>query len=108
MIYTTIVCHASFFLFCRFAQNRNNAKCRDLVNEGALKGNNPADVVHQCDLIFSCVSDGPALKDLVYGNCGVLQSIGPGKRFVDLSTVSIAYNVCILEIYKILCNVRNI
>lgn len=54
-----------------------------------MKGNDPADVVQQCDLIFSCVSDGPALKDLVYGNCGVLQAIGPGKRFVDLSTVSI-------------------
>ena len=70
-------------------QNRNSARCRELVNEGALKGADPAEVVQSCDLVFSCVSDGPALKDLVFGNCGVLQGIGPGKVGIGPGKVDI-------------------
>ncbi len=34
------------------------------MKEGALKGNSPAEVVGQCDITFSCVSDPQALKDV--------------------------------------------
>ena len=34
------------------------------MKEGALKGNSPAEVVMQCDMTFSCVSDPAALKDV--------------------------------------------
>ena len=34
------------------------------MKEGALKGNSPAEVVNQCDITFSCVSDPTALKDV--------------------------------------------
>jgi len=67
--------------------NRTPAKCRDFVKQGALKANSPAEVVQGCDITFSSVSDPSALKDLVFGNCGVLQGIGPGKAYVDMSTV---------------------
>ena len=36
------------------------------MKEGALKGNSPAEVVAQCDITFSCVSDPTALKDVSY------------------------------------------
>jgi len=35
------------------------------------------------------VSDPTALRDLVYGNSGVLQGIGPGRGYVDMSTVDV-------------------
>ena len=34
------------------------------MKEGALKGNSPSEVVAQCDITFSCVSDPTALKDV--------------------------------------------
>ncbi|KAI0210115.1 hypothetical protein LSAT2_005119 [Lamellibrachia satsuma] len=63
--------------------------CREFVKIGALKGNSPSEVITSCDMTFSCVSDPSALKDLVFGNCGVLQGIGPGKAYIDMSTVDV-------------------
>ncbi|KAL3878962.1 hypothetical protein ACJMK2_031286 [Sinanodonta woodiana] len=67
--------------------NRTIVKCREFVKAGALKGNSPAEVVQSCDITFSCVSDSSAVKDLVFGNAGVLQGISPGKCYVEMSTI---------------------
>ncbi|ELU08924.1 hypothetical protein CAPTEDRAFT_178346 [Capitella teleta] len=69
--------------------NRTPSKCREFVKEGALKATSPAEVIQDCDITFSCVSDPTALKDLVFGNCGVLQGICQGKAYVDMSTVDV-------------------
>ncbi|OWF45280.1 putative oxidoreductase GLYR1 isoform X2 [Mizuhopecten yessoensis] len=67
--------------------NRTALKCREFVKAGALKGNNPAEVIQNCDITFSCVADSTAVKDLVFGNSGVLQGITKGKCFVEMSTI---------------------
>uniref|UniRef100_H2YMD2 Cytokine-like nuclear factor N-PAC n=1 Tax=Ciona savignyi TaxID=51511 RepID=H2YMD2_CIOSA len=67
--------------------NRNASRCKPLVEAGAKQGNSPADVVQQCDITFSCVSDSDAVRDLVIGNQGVLQGISSGKGYIELSTV---------------------
>ncbi|XP_069129236.1 cytokine-like nuclear factor N-PAC [Argopecten irradians] len=67
--------------------NRTALKCREFVKAGALKGNNPAEVIQSCDITFSCVADSTAVKDLVFGNSGVLQGITKGKCFVEMSTI---------------------
>ncbi|XP_060080079.1 uncharacterized protein LOC132559473 isoform X2 [Ylistrum balloti] len=67
--------------------NRTALKCREFVKAGALKGNNPAEVIQRCDITFSCVADSTAVKDLVFGNSGVLQGITKGKCFVEMSTI---------------------
>ncbi|XP_078496004.1 uncharacterized protein LOC100180692 isoform X2 [Ciona intestinalis] len=67
--------------------NREPSKCKSLVALGAKEGSSPCDVVQQCDIIFSCVSDSDAVRDLVLGNQGVLQGISSGKGYVELSTV---------------------
>jgi 3-hydroxyisobutyrate dehydrogenase-like beta-hydroxyacid dehydrogenase len=69
--------------------NRTSGKCRDFVKDGALHGNSPCEVVQSCDITFSCVSDPTALKDLVFGNSGVLQGISQNKAYVDMSTVDV-------------------
>lgn len=76
--------------------NRTASKCREFIKEGALKGNNPSEVVQSCDITFACVSDTAALKDIVFGNCGVLQGISQGKSFVNMSTTDVesAHDVC--------------
>jgi len=67
--------------------NRTATKCREFVKAGALKGNNPADVVQSCDITFTCVADSTAVRDITFGNMGVLDGISKGKCYVEMSTV---------------------
>ncbi|KAK7097626.1 hypothetical protein V1264_004574 [Littorina saxatilis] len=60
---------------------------REFAKAGAFRGNNPADVVQSCDITFTCVSDSVAVRDVVFGNQGVLQGISKGKCYVEMSTV---------------------
>ncbi|XP_053326973.1 cytokine-like nuclear factor N-PAC isoform X3 [Spea bombifrons] len=65
----------------------DSVKCDLFIQEGALLGRTPAEVVSTCDITFACVADPKAAKDLVLGPSGVLQGIRPGKCYVDMSTV---------------------
>lgn len=67
--------------------NRTPSKCKDFVKAGATKVTTPADVVASSDVTFSCLSDPTAVKEIVFGNCGVLQEIRAGKGFVEMTTV---------------------
>ena len=44
--------------------NRTEAKCRAFRAAGAIVGETPSDVVEMTDIIFSCVSDPQAAKDV--------------------------------------------
>ena len=52
---------------------------KDFVEAGAKEALTPSDVIADSDITFSCVSDPQAAKDLVFGNCGVLQEINTTK-----------------------------
>jgi len=69
--------------------NRTHSKCREFVKEGASQGSTACEVVQSCDITFSCISDPTAVRDLVFGNCGVLQGISESKAYVDMSTVDV-------------------
>ena len=79
--------------------NRTTEKVRDFVEAGAKEALTPSDVIADSDITFSCVSDPQAAKDLVFGNCGVLQEINTTKvRSVTRekyrwSTLSSHYNI---------------
>lgn len=67
--------------------NRTPSKCKDFVKAGATKVTTPADVVAGSDVTFSCLSDPAAVKEIVFGNCGVLQEIKAGKGYVEMTTI---------------------
>jgi len=67
--------------------NRTPAKCRDFVNAGATNVTTPADVVSASDITFSCLSDPAAVKEIVFGNCGVISEIKSNKGYVELTTM---------------------
>lgn len=67
--------------------NRTPTKCKDFVNAGATVVTTPADVVSASDITFSCLSDPQAVKEIVFGNCGVLSEIKTGKSYVELTTM---------------------
>ncbi|XP_050416200.1 cytokine-like nuclear factor N-PAC isoform X2 [Patella vulgata] len=67
--------------------NRTNLKCKEFVKAGALRGTSPSDVIQSSDITFTCVSDSLAVRDIVFGNQGVLQGITKGKCYVEMSTI---------------------
>jgi len=77
--------------------NRTPAKCKDFVDAGAVKVTTPADVVSSSDITFSCLSDPAAVKEIVFGNCGVLSEISNGKSYVELTTMDPEVSIDISE-----------
>ncbi|XP_038055751.1 glyoxylate/succinic semialdehyde reductase 1-like isoform X1 [Patiria miniata] len=69
--------------------NRTAAKCADFVTAGATEAKNVSDLVSECDIVFSMVSDSEALRAIVFGEHGVLDGMKKGKALVDMSTVDI-------------------
>lgn len=69
--------------------NRTATKCEPFAAAGAEVKQTPSEVVDSADITFCCVSDPKAAKDLVFGNCGVLQAttLSLGKGYVEMSTI---------------------
>lgn len=67
--------------------NRTPEKCRTLTATGARQGRTPREVVAACPTTFAMVADPAAAGALCFGEDGVLEAMGPGKTYVDFSTV---------------------
>jgi len=70
--------------------NRDAAKCQSLVSAGALQAATPAEVAAACDITFAMLADPAAALDVALGPYGVVDGMGPGKGYVDMSTVDAA------------------
>jgi 3-hydroxyisobutyrate dehydrogenase-like beta-hydroxyacid dehydrogenase len=68
--------------------NRTRAKADWLVAEGLRWTDTPREVARAADVTFSMVTGTEALKAITEGPDGVLAGQGPGKTFVEMSTVS--------------------
>jgi 3-hydroxyisobutyrate dehydrogenase-like beta-hydroxyacid dehydrogenase len=68
--------------------NRTAAKADWLVKKGMKLARTPRDVATAADIVFAMVTNGPALQQVAEGPDGLLAGLGPGKIFVDISTVS--------------------
>ncbi|MEA3464720.1 MAG: NAD(P)-dependent oxidoreductase [Thermodesulfobacteriota bacterium] len=67
--------------------NRDAAKCKNLIEAGAKQVSTPLEVVAAADITFCMVSDPQAALSVCFSPHGVIQGIGPGKGYVDMSTV---------------------
>lgn len=67
--------------------NRTPAKCKEFLEAGATQGDTPADVVIAADVVFSCLSDPRASKEIVFGSFGVLAEMNPAKALVEMSSI---------------------
>lgn len=68
--------------------NRTAAKAEALVKQGAKYAASIADACHG-DAVFTMLADDTALEHVVFGNGGVLASLGRGTIHVSSSTISI-------------------
>lgn len=68
--------------------NRTRAKADDLVRAGAHLAATPREAAATSDVLFTCVSDPPALESVLWGPDGVWAGLRPSSVLVDCSTIS--------------------
>ena len=79
---------------CGFAPmvwNRDKAKLKPLLAAGAKEARSPAELAGNSNFVITCVSDGVALENVVFGEDGVAKSGSSGKVLVDMSTCAAAH-----------------
>jgi len=68
--------------------NRTKSKAQWLLDAGMKWGETPRAVAEKADVSFTMVTNTDALHAVVAGSDGILAGLGPGKVYVDMSTVS--------------------
>ena len=63
--------------------NRNKEKIKDLPYE---KANTPKELLNECEVIFLCLFDSNAVKEILTGENGLLCEELKGKTIIDLTT----------------------
>lgn len=77
--------------------NRTKAKARWLMDLGMAWADSPRAVAEAADVVFTMVTDTKALDAVTEGPDGLLAGLGPGKVYVDMSTVSPAASRALAE-----------
>jgi 3-hydroxyisobutyrate dehydrogenase-like beta-hydroxyacid dehydrogenase len=67
--------------------NRTLKRCRQLQEKGAVIAATPAAAVAAADITIAMLADPEAALDVVFADEGVLEAMGPGKSYIDMSTV---------------------
>src|SRR6202163_1651506 len=67
---------------------RTASRADDLVAQGAKRAATPREVTAASEVVFTIVSDPPALESVLWGNDGVFAGLRRGSVLVDSSTVS--------------------
>ena len=70
--------------------NRSQDKAAPLTALGAKLAATPREVIEACPVTFAMLADPPAAEAVCFGSDGVLDGIGAGKGYVDMSTVDAA------------------
>ena len=68
--------------------NRTRAKADGLIAAGMRWCDTPREVAAASEITFSMVTDTAALATVTAGPDGIIAGLGPGKLYVDMSTVS--------------------
>jgi 3-hydroxyisobutyrate dehydrogenase len=68
--------------------NRTAGRDEELVAAGATRADSPAAVAEASDVVISCVSDTPDVRQVLVGDDGVVQGAAAGSLVVDCSTIS--------------------
>jgi 2-hydroxy-3-oxopropionate reductase len=72
--------------------NRTSSRARELVAAGATLAKSPREAAAASDILFTIVSDPPALEEVLWGhpgnNDGAMAGLRPGSIYIDSSTVA--------------------
>lgn len=67
--------------------NRSQAKADELVEMGAVRGVNPADVAGQCRVIITMLPNSPQVREVCLGENGIIEAAQPGTIVIDMSSI---------------------
>lgn len=67
--------------------NRTESKTRQLVDRGAIAHSTPYDLGRTVDVAITLVTDHHSVEDLALGEKGLLQGLGRGSLWIDMSTI---------------------
>jgi len=68
--------------------NRTKAKAKWLLDAGLQWAGSPRAVAQAVDVVLTMLTDTAALQAVARGPDGILEGLGPGKIYIDMSTVS--------------------
>jgi 3-hydroxyisobutyrate dehydrogenase-like beta-hydroxyacid dehydrogenase len=68
--------------------NRTPEKAAPLIAEGLVLEESPRAVAEQADVVFTMVTNVPALRAVAEGEDGIIAGLGPGKVWVDMTTAA--------------------
>ena len=68
--------------------NRSKEKTEKLENKGAIVVDSPKNVAEKSELVIMVVKDANAVKDVVFGDCGILAGRHEGMCIADMSTIN--------------------
>ena len=77
--------------------NRTRAKCEELAREGAEIAESPAEVASRSQVILACLADSEVVEHTVTGSGGLLETIGKGQVFIDMTTNSPPVSIRLAE-----------
>lgn len=68
--------------------NRTPSKCEPLVAEGAAAAATPREAAAGRDVVITMVSNDDSIREVFYGEDGILRSLEAGVTVIDSSTIS--------------------
>ncbi|MBN2137554.1 MAG: NAD(P)-dependent oxidoreductase [Sedimentisphaerales bacterium] len=73
--------------------SRTRSRTDELIAEGAIWADTPADAAARSDVVITCVTDTPDVEAVLLGCGGVIEKARPGLICVDMSTISPAATI---------------
>jgi 3-hydroxyisobutyrate dehydrogenase-like beta-hydroxyacid dehydrogenase len=68
--------------------NRSRDKAAALIDAGMKWADSPRAVAERCEIVFSIVTDGAAVRAVALGDDGVLKGLRQGGIYADMSTIA--------------------
>ena len=71
-----------------FVYNRTKSKTLELAKRRAMVLSSPKDVAKECDLVITVVKDADAVKEVAFGENGIVEGKHDGLVVADMSTIN--------------------
>jgi 3-hydroxyisobutyrate dehydrogenase-like beta-hydroxyacid dehydrogenase len=68
--------------------NRNRDKAAALIAQGMAFADTPRALAQRSEIVFSCVTDGAAVRAVALGVDGIIAGLRPGGIYLDMSTIA--------------------
>lgn len=74
--------------FTLTVHTRTKSKAEEVITAGAIWADSPAEAAKDKDVVITCVTDTPDVKEILLGKKGVIESVHRGLICIDMSTIS--------------------